>query len=62
MEEEIKKVAVELQKGCHKMIDKLIITNPKCDHQDLTNVWMFKKLAEYEIRIKGLEKLHTTIL
>lgn len=56
-EQELFELSDKLQKECHELIDDGIIRNPKCRHQDLTNVWMFKKLAHYELRIIELEKL-----
>ena len=43
------------QDECHALTKEIIAQNPKCTVQDATNVWMFKKLAEFEVRLRLLE-------
>lgn len=43
------------QKECHDLTKEIIEQKPKCTVQDATNVWLFKKLAEFEVRLRQLE-------
>jgi hypothetical protein len=52
-DEEINKLSQEFQEECHETVKAIINGNPKCSHQDATNVWIFRKLAELQIRIKN---------
>jgi hypothetical protein len=45
-----------LQKDCHRVVDGLMKSSGKgLTVQDCTNVWIYNKLAEYEIRLRELE-------
>ena len=61
MTEHIQDQAEKFQDECHKMVkvlrDNLDIQGKgqNTTYQDLTNVWMFKKLAEFELRLQELE-------
>lgn len=43
------------QNECHALTKEIIEQKPKCTVQDATNVWLFKKLAEFEVRLRQLE-------
>lgn len=42
------------QKDCHSLVEA-ILDEKKVGYQDATNVWLFKKLAEFEVRLRQLE-------
>lgn len=46
----------EFQKDCHKAVEYSLNENPKVSYQDATNVWIFRKLAEFELRLRDVEK------
>lgn len=50
-----KEITAQLQKSCHEFTEILMKANPKVSYQDATNVWLFDKLAELQIRIDKLE-------
>jgi len=58
-EEEINELTKVIQKECHSMAWQLKEQAPetfaKCESQDMTNVFLFKKLAEFEYRLQQLE-------
>lgn len=43
------------QNDCHSLVKAIIAEKPSCTVQDATNVWLFKKLAEFEVRLRQLE-------
>jgi hypothetical protein len=45
-----------LQADCHYVVATVIEASKKCTVQDATNVWLFKKLAEFEIRLRKVEE------
>lgn len=49
----------QFQIDCHVMVDKAIETSRKCSYQDITNVWIFSKLAEFELRLREIENPQT---
>lgn len=56
--DEILTKAKQLQKECHSIVAKVVLSqkkDTKITTQDGTNVFMFKKLAELELRIEKLE-------
>jgi len=54
---ELIKVAESFQNECHSMVKEFSKENKKLSVQDITNVWLFKKLAEMELRIKKVEHI-----
>jgi hypothetical protein len=46
----------EFQKDCHRAVEYALKENPKVSYQDATNVWIFGKLAEFELRLREVEK------
>jgi hypothetical protein len=48
--------AEELQKDCHLFTSDLNGNVAAIQPQDATNVWLFKKLAELELRLQALEE------
>lgn len=52
-------LADAFQKDCHWTVERIILQKPKVTYQDATNVWMFVKLAELEIRLRELENANT---
>ena len=48
-------MAESFMKDCHDLRDQLMSANKKVSHQDATNVWIYKKFAEFEIRLRNLE-------
>ena len=50
-------IAESFMNDCHALRDTLMNANNKVSHQDATNVWMYKKLAEFEIRLRKLETI-----
>lgn len=52
---ELMNIADAFQKDCHALTDELMTRHNKLEMQDATNVWTFKKLAEFEIRLRNLE-------
>ena len=53
--EDILSTAERFQDECHALTKEIIEQKPKCTVQDATNVWMFKKLAEFEVRLRQIE-------
>ena len=53
---EILQVAELFQKDCHNTINE-ILGDKKMSYQDITNAWMFAKLAELEVRLRQLESI-----
>jgi len=57
--EEIDNLTRNIQKECHDLAWQLKDQSPetfaKCESQDMTNVFLFKKLAEIEYRLQKLE-------
>ncbi len=52
-------MAKHIQLECHKTVEVIINDQKaKVDVQDATNVFIFRKLAEYELRIEQLESNH----
>ncbi len=56
IEKEIQDKAEEFQKECHAEVDKIVALKPGVSYQDVTNVWMFRKLAELDLRIQNINK------
>ena len=55
-EELIQKRAEKLQEECHAIVEVIKENNSMIGYQDATNVWMFRKLAELELKNEELEK------
>ncbi len=55
--EDMLSTAERFQDECHALTTEIIQQKPKCTVQDAANVWMFKKLAEFEVRLRQLECL-----
>lgn len=53
--EDMLSTAERFQDECHALTKEIIEQKPKCTVQDPTNVWMFKKLAEFEVRLRQIE-------
>ncbi len=57
--EELDTLTRSIQKECHNMAwqlkDQAPDTFAKTESQDITNVFLFRKLAEYELRLQKLE-------
>lgn len=47
----------KLQNDCHIFTDDMMKNSKSStiQYQDITNIWLFNKLAEYELRIEELE-------
>jgi hypothetical protein len=56
--EQILQVAENFQNDCHNMANQ-ILNEKKVSYQDAVNVWTFKKLAEFELRLSQLENHHS---
>lgn len=54
-DKEIFDIADSFQKECHALTDELMAKHNKLEMQDASNIWTFKKLAEFEIRLRNLE-------
>lgn len=54
-EDELLKIAELLQEDCHKLSNKILEKRPTLSYEDIVNIWMFTKMAEYELRLKKLE-------
>lgn len=56
--QEIQERTTQLQKECHATIDA--IANDKNltfdEYQDITNVWIFNKLAKLELYVENLDR------
>lgn len=50
----INKIAEQFQEDCHKSIE-FILAESEAKYQDATNVWTFRKLAEFELRLREIE-------
>lgn len=53
--ETIQKMMLLNQKECHQQVETLFSDKKKLDiqsYQDATNIWLFKKLAELEYKLK----------
>lgn len=46
-----------LQKSCHEFTELFLESNPEMTYQDITNVWIFKKLAEIQVQVAELQKV-----
>lgn len=53
----IHEIYEQFQKHCHALIN-IIVSHRKdsYSYQDATNVWLFLKLAEFELRLREIEK------
>ena len=48
----------EIQKECHRCVEFVKSQKPVTfNYQDATNIFLFKKLAEQEIRLQRIESL-----
>lgn len=61
LNQEIKDRSNQIQKECHSYIDAVVDSmNPeerkKAEYQDMTNAWLFLKLAQLEMKIEKLNK------
>jgi hypothetical protein len=52
--EQTLQVAENFQNDCHNTVNQ-ILDEKKVSYQDAVNVWTFKKLAEFEVRLNQLE-------
>lgn len=52
---EIQELAEQFQEECHEQNKEIIKRLDTCTTQDATNVWLFIKLAELQLRIQTLE-------
>lgn len=43
--------AKEIQEECHKTVEYIVAHTENCNHQDATNVFIFRKLAELQLQI-----------
>jgi hypothetical protein len=48
-------LAEYFQNDCHSLTKAIIAEKPNVSVQDATNVWLFKKLADFEMRLRELE-------
>jgi len=56
-EEEIRSIAEDFQKECHRMVSGTMQRSTKdVNYQDGTNAWLFYKLAQLSYEIKELKK------
>jgi hypothetical protein len=54
-DQEILTIAEHLQQDCHQTVEVIMYEKKNATVQDATNVWMYRKLAEMELRIRQLE-------
>ncbi len=54
-EKQINVLAEKLQDDCHNVVSEVMKAKQGASCQDVTNVWMFHKLAELQLKIKELE-------
>jgi hypothetical protein len=54
--EQIKKIAESFQEDCHCSVKKILKLDPQMPLNSAIHAWMYKKLAEYEIRLRRLER------
>ena len=53
----IEMAAEDIQQDCHKAVEAIIkSSNKEVGVQDATNVFLFRTLAEYQLRIEDLEQ------
>lgn len=60
---EIQQITEEIQRECHEVVDGIFQnkTLTAVNVQDATNVFFYKKLAEFEYRLRELENTkHST--
>ncbi len=50
--EEIHNRADLIQSECHQAVEAIMKVNKNSSYQDATNVYLFRKLAELEIRLE----------
>ena len=55
------KIAEKLQEDCHKTVEAVLKESKKVSYQDATNVWLFNKLAEMELRLQELENCKNSL-
>ena len=53
---ELETITEEIQKECHVMIELVASKTDTPNYQDITNVFLFRKIAELQIQIKNLNK------
>lgn len=58
---EKQQIAAMFMKDCHAFRDTLTEQNSDITTQGGTNVWLYKKLAEFEIRLRNLENTNKFI-
>ena len=50
-------VADVFQEDCHEVVEMVMkMSKKEITSQDATNVWIFRKLAEFEFRLRKLEE------
>ena len=59
--DEMLSIAETFQKECHALGEQILEHKPDCISQDLTNVWLYKKLGEFEMRLRRLENKNDII-
>lgn len=59
-EQILQQTAEHFQEDCHRTVEVIMLDNKSgaMIPQDATNVWLYRKLAEMEIRIKELESIN----
>lgn len=60
---ELEKITHDIQWECHETVNGIFNSKPSknVNHQDAVNVFFYKKLAEFEYRLRELENTkHST--
>lgn len=52
---DILKLANEIQADCHAAVEPIRSQTKGCSYADAVNVWLFRKLAALEIRLRQME-------
>lgn len=52
---DIWKLANEIQADCHAAVESIRSHTKGCSYADAVNVWLFRKLAALEIRLRQME-------
>ncbi len=50
--EKIDELTIKIQKECHTTVEMAIKANDKLTYQDITNVFIFRKIAELQVALE----------
>lgn len=52
----LKRLSEEFQADCHLTVEQIMHQSKKVSYQDATNIWLFQKLAQLDLRLQEIER------